>query len=275
MAGLGRVLTDRSESAVIAANEESCIQFWLHYGRGPDCEVHDEPDLLWFTTGIPFALFNGVMRARLAPEEVDGRIDETIAEFRRRRLPLEWNVGASTTPSGLGRHLERHGFARAFSLPGMSVDLRTLREEGRPPAGLTIEPAGGRRGLEAFVRLGASAFDVPEMYLPRLVEIEASMGPEFAEQATYYLGRLDGTPVATSMLLLAAGVAGIYFVTTAPEARGRGIAEAMTRKALWDARELGYRIGVLQASSMGYPVYRRIGFRDDFQIDIYQEAAEE
>ena len=257
---------------MIAANEESCVQFWLHYGRGPGCEVHEEPDLAWFTTGIPFPLLNGVMRARLAPEDVDGRIEDMVAEFRRRGLPLEWNVGTSTMPRDLGRHLERHGFERALSLPGMAIELRTLSEEGHPPSGFTITPVTSRRDLEAYMRVGASAFEVPEASVPRLIEIEAGMGPEFTDLTTCYLGRLDGRPVATSMLFLAAGVAGIYFVGTAPEARGRGIGEAMTRRALFEARGLGYRVGILQASTMGDPVYRRIGFREYFRIDIYEAA---
>jgi len=269
---LARLLTDLSEAAVIAANEESCVQFWLHYGRGPGCEVHEEPDLAWFTTGIPFALLNGVMRARLAPEDVDGRIEDMVAEFRRRGVPLEWNVGTSTMPRDLGRHLERHGFEHAFSLPGMAIDLKTLPGDEGPPPGFTIAPVTSRRDLETYVRVGASAFDVPEAYLPRLVEIEAGMGPDVADLTTCYLGRLDGRPVATSMLFLAAGVAGIYFVGTAPEARGRGIGEAMTRWALREARELGYRVGILQASTKGDPIYRRIGFREYFRIEIYEEA---
>jgi len=55
-----------------------------------------------------------------------------------------------------------------------------------------------------------------------------------------------------------------------PEARRQGIGAAITLAALRDARAMGYRVGVLGASSAGYTVYKRIGFEEYCKIGIYE-----
>ena len=68
--------------------------------------------------------------------------------------------------------------------------------------------------------------------------------------------------VATSMLYLANGLAGIYCVTTLAAERGRGLGAHLTAEALRAAGRLGYGVGVLQASTAGRSVYLGLGFRD-------------
>ena len=73
---------------------------------------------------------------------------------------------------------------------------------------------------------------------------------------------LSGVALAAgATLFLGAGSAGIYHVDTLLEARGRGFASALTARALREVEGLGYRWGVLSASTLGTPVYLRLGFR--------------
>jgi GNAT superfamily N-acetyltransferase len=84
-----------------------------------------------------------------------------------------------------------------------------------------------------------------------------------------WVGRVDGRPVATSRVSIGGGAAGLYAILTLPSHRGRGFGRAMTLAALRAAAGLGYRIGVLQSSDLGYSVYQRLGFRQLFSYDIY------
>jgi len=40
-------------------------------------------------------------------------------------------------------------------------------------------------------------------------------------------------------------------------------------RPLLEAREMGYRVGVLQSSEMGFGIYKRLGFRHLCQIESF------
>jgi GNAT superfamily N-acetyltransferase len=57
---------------------------------------------------------------------------------------------------------------------------------------------------------------------------------------------------------------------TIPEARRRGIGAAITLAGLQEARDSGYRTGVLGSSAAGRSVYAGLGFREFCTIDLYE-----
>jgi hypothetical protein len=76
------------------------------------------------------------------------------------------------------------------------------------------------------------------------------------------VGYLRGVPVSCAMVMMSHSIAGIYWVGTVRDARGKGAAEACTRAVANEALRRGARIVVLQASKFGEPIYRRMGFRE-------------
>jgi len=99
------------------------------------------------------------------------------------------------------------------------------------------------------------------------VHVDLGLGAQLALQR--YVAFLDGRPVDMSALFLGAGVAGVYEVATAKDARRQGSGAAATLAPLRRARELGYRIGVLQASALGTGVYARLGFQQVCSFSLY------
>jgi GNAT superfamily N-acetyltransferase len=72
-----------------------------------------------------------------------------------------------------------------------------------------------------------------------------------------WVGYAEDVPVSTAAAWVGDGFVGIYAVATSHAARGRGYGEALTWAAVGAEPSLP---ATLQASSMGDPVYRRMGF---------------
>jgi hypothetical protein len=71
---------------------------------------------------------------------------------------------------------------------------------------------------------------------------------------------LDDAPVAAAQTVLSHGIAGVYWVGTVERARGSGLGEAVTRAVTNRAFDRGALVNTLQASPMGAPIYRRMGY---------------
>lgn len=81
------------------------------------------------------------------------------------------------------------------------------------------------------------------------------------EGCTLWIARDGGEPVAAAAIHLHGGDAGVELVAVVPEARGRGLSAELLRHALTDAARAGATTTSLQATTLGEPVYRRLGYR--------------
>lgn len=268
------ILEDFSVPAIMRAMEINQQMGWIRFGRWLGAIVHDEPELLWFVTSLPYQFVNGIARADFPPERFEKTFDEKLTQLTALRVPMAWLIGPSTQPAGLGNHLQKRGWTLDDAAPGMAVDLRTLDELLMLPSSLTIRFVNDETMLKTWLRTLIVGSEIPEEGLALLLDAVAKHGYKEDPDLRYYLGLFDDEPVATSLLYLAGGVANIYCVATLPQARGQGFGTALTLEALLDARKLGYRIGTLQSSPMGFNLYRRLGFREYGAFQVYFWQAE-
>jgi GNAT superfamily N-acetyltransferase len=266
---MSEIIEGVSSPALVAALETNMCAFYKAWGRPPQAELWEDDRLIQVVTDMPFALLNGIFRARLVPEHVDATIQTTIARLALRQVPGLWWTGPATQPPDLGRHLEGHGFVYGGDVPGMAVDLLALKEDLPQPSDVTIERVEDREMLRTWAEVGWVGTGFPESYRHGFAELELSIGILPDGSRHRYLGFKDGVPVATSVMVLAAGVVGIFAVATLSEARRQGLGTAVTLAPLLDAREMGYRVGTLQASEMGFSVYRRLGFQQVCKLGNY------
>ncbi len=156
---------------------------------------------------------------------------------------------------------------------GMALDLAEFAAEPSP-AGVEIETVDTIGGLDAWAEIQrrALALDATRTQAWRDAHDRALSA---AVPLRDWIARLDGRPVAAAALFIGGRVAGIYNVATVPEARGLGIGRAVTAAALEEAVARGLHTAVLGASDLGYPVYRRLGFRDVSRLRSYALAEPE
>jgi ribosomal protein S18 acetylase RimI-like enzyme len=263
------ILEDPSPLALAEAAEANLIALYVDLARSPQVTLHEEPGLVWFVTGVPSPSFNRILRAQFESEGIDAQIEAALAPFRARNLPLVWHTGPATRPADLGERLVAHGLQFADDEPGMAAALHHLDDEADLPSGLTTKLVDDLDGLRQWCEVFATAFGQAEGAVEATFSIEADLGVGEHPHRRLYLGSRRGEPVATAMLYLGAGVAGLHAVGTLPKARGQGIGRAMTVMALLEARAMDYRFGVLHASPLGLPIYRRLGFREHCRLCRY------
>jgi GNAT superfamily N-acetyltransferase len=178
-------------------------------------------------------------------------------------------LSARARPPDLGQHLARRGFALQQRIPGMAVDLGALPEAVAVPPGLTIEEAADAGALGEWAGVIVVNSGRPASFGHLLLAAHATLADVPGRPIRHFLARLGGRPVGTALGFVAVGVAGLYWVATLPEFRGRGVGAAVSLAPLRAAREEGYRVGILHASPLGLPIYRRLGFEERCTFDFW------
>jgi ribosomal protein S18 acetylase RimI-like enzyme len=90
------------------------------------------------------------------------------------------------------------------------------------------------------------------------------------DSVTLYLARERREAAACVVAIDEDDDCGIYAVATRPPSRRRGLASALMRRALTDARRRGCRTSSLQASQSGFGVYESLGYRDVCAIHVWE-----
>ncbi len=259
---------DSSTTALMNVIDANLIEKSLRFPRLLGGEIHG-PNPIWFKTGSTMPTNNGVVSATFAPGEIDRGIKSILKPFKAQSLPLTWWVGPLTTPGNLGKHLQKHGFTHNRDMIGMAMDVSELHEPASLALELSVERVRDEKTLARWYDILLAGF--PISFNQKFLDIMAAISLDTDEGWIHYVGRVDGEIVTISSLILGAGVAGLYNLTTLPHMRGRGIGELMTIKTFHAARDVGYRVATLQTT---YPnalrMYHRMGFEVYCKLGIYR-----
>jgi ribosomal protein S18 acetylase RimI-like enzyme len=266
---VSEILKSLSHPALIQATEMTYQMAINYQGRILAATFYREPEAAWFVTD-PIGL-NRVVGTLFTIDTPRSIIDRTLKQIATSVAggPMSWDVGPSLRNTSLEECLHANGWSKDEEVQSMVLDLHTVKMPAKSPDGLTIKQVEDEETFKQHIDTMIAGFEFPEPMAHYASGLD--FGDKFLhDPATYYyVGYVQGKPVTISLVLLYAGIAGIYNIATIPQMRRQGLATAMTLAALRQARDLGYHIAVLQASEMGVHVYRRLGFQDHFTFDSY------
>jgi GNAT superfamily N-acetyltransferase len=260
----------RDNGAIIKAIEENTAEFLLAMGRAGGGEEYADDQIHWIIGDAPVAYHNAVVKADIAPSKVDALITETIVQFRLKNVSGSWHVSPLSQPSDLGKHLLAHGFKDGGTEIGMAIDLHSMTENLPLGENIRFEMVRTEADLKVWEDTLAQGFGEGEIEARWTGAMYRKLGYGEGSAWRHFLAYVNDTPVATTSLFLGSEVAGIYFVFTVPQARRRSIGAGITLAALQTARKLGYQMGVLGSSPMGYSVYRTLGFKEFCRLEVYE-----
>jgi ribosomal protein S18 acetylase RimI-like enzyme len=262
------ILTALSPSKVAGAPKANLFAFFRQFKRSSAAEIQEDRSSIRWHTQVPHAWFNGVLSLRPPRRHEPAYIAKTLDNFRAYRVTsCSWWLETHLQPLGWQAILDAFGFVLSTDTPGMAVELSSLPRSTAHSSQLMVRSVVDLETLAEWSQTFVQGYGIPEEWEEPFYNLIASLGLELPSR--HYIAYLYGKPVATSSLFLGAGVAGIYNVCTIEEARGQGIGAIMTLTPLHQAFSMGYRLGVLQSSELGFRVYQRLGFKTVCQMDHF------
>lgn len=157
----------------------------------------------------------------------------------------------------LEAYLKEKGYA-PLRIPG-STGMLTHKpiELQNIPNGVTIRKVAGAKEIEDYEVVVRDAFNKPADVTREMFSHERILT---GESVGAWVAYRDHRPIAAATMVYSGEAAGIYYVGTVAEERGKGLGASMTAVATNAGFELGAEVVVLQASIAGEPVYRRLGY---------------
>jgi hypothetical protein len=110
--------------------------------------------------------------------------------------------------------------------------------------------------VDSMMSLLEQGFSMP----PALTRVLFPIRLFLMEGATAWLAATESQDVSTALGMVLDECCGVFNVATPEEHRGQGHGALVTAQAVMHGFEAGATSSYLQSSSMGYPVYEKLGF---------------
>jgi len=241
--------------------EQNLDDFYINSSQHPNFISRIEDKISWIlarNADWPDCIF----RVNFENLNMKSEIKEVKNLIRNGKAPNGWTVGPLTRPRNLGNKLMKYGFSDIYHQVGMAIELKYLDKKPINANKLIIQKIENKESLIQWSNVVSEVFNLK-------LELDYLNFLFLQKEAHFYVGNFEEKVVSALLLYTSSGVAGLHAVSTLSEYRNHGFGLAISRSALIDAYKKGLNVGVLQASSLGERIYRKLGFHKFCDIISY------
>ena len=238
----------------------------------PGAAIEAAPGWLFGAGSSPHPVIsNGAFRRddAVGAEELVTRAKEFFAP-RERGFSIWVRGGQMEADRDLAGAAEAAGLQPVYEMPEMTLGKK-LAEPELPPGGELHKLTTTDQAID-FWRVATTSYASigfpPEVFAGYTNHVGL-----LAENVVAFLALLDGEPVSIAMTIVSNGVAGIYWVGSLEQARGKGLGRAVTVAATNAGFDLGADLASLQASPMGKSIYLELGYETVFEYQMWMFPA--
>ncbi len=212
---------------------------------------------------------NSVVRARFALDDLESRIDQTLAPYIEKKLNCWWVLAPNSTHcTETESRLLKLGFSLDHEAFGLA--LPTSHEMNfRISPRVSVESVH-EENLEDFLKASRDGNEVPLSYREYFRWIMATHG----DQLEVFLSRVDGEPAGTGILQHFGQAANLVSGFVRPKFRGLGAYQALVKFRLEKLRErkVPYAV-VLSKAKTSAPILMRNGFMKTCEFRVLEKVA--
>lgn len=243
--------------------ESNIYNLFLAIAESSGKNINIENSIKWVKT-YPSCWPNYIFYTDSVVSGIESKIQALKKEIKSGKAPNSWFLGPRAGSSAFQKTLEKSGFTRAFSWPGMYLENKKMNSIIPALKEFKIKQVNDQDELikwSAIINDGmfGSCFEGVNLFKNMLGR----------EDMKLFLGFFKEKPVSTSLLYLNSDIAGLFLVTTLPGYREMGFGTRITIAPIKESIKHGYKYSGLFATSSGERVYKKIGFERCCDFDVF------
>ena len=253
---------------LIKSLDLNMIESGVFWGKSTGSNVVELDPIVCISTEVPIPELNWVFSTRPSRERIKPLVKETISYYEAVKKPFVWWVLENNLTEELKQLFEENNMHVKLASSAMGFNLENDIGDIAIDDDLIIKRVSTKKELDDFGEASYKGFEIDTKYEYLFKNFVQKMRYDSPKQELF-VGYYKNRPQCTGLLFIEGGVAGLYWISTAPDCRKKGYGFSLTTYMLKHIKKRGLKTAVLESSEMGINLYRKIGFEELNKVYLY------